>query len=105
MSEATTTPPPFQPAPLDTPTTIDLDSIPNQIGSAILSPDGTLLRPPSGSLTEKDVAIIYRMMMEVGTVLEGEGMERVTIGFSGVSYVVGVGGDGCLYIVKKRSSS
>lgn len=49
--------------------------------------------------------ILYRIMLEVGTVAEGEGVRRVTVGFGGVSYVLGVGGDGCLYVVKKKSSS
>jgi len=45
------------------------------------------------------------MMLEIGTVLEGEGLQRVTVGFRSVSYAVVLGGgDGCLYIVKKKSS-
>ncbi len=65
--------------------------------------------------------IVYRMMLEIGTVLEGgtggkdgdsnnasdeaEGLQRVTVGFKDVSYAVTLGGsDGCLYIVKKKSS-
>jgi hypothetical protein len=108
-----------------TSTIIDLDSIPGQIGHAILrASDGTILRPPTGSLTEQDVMIVYRMMLEIGTVLEGgtgggkdnddndtnnsnavEGLQRVTVGFKEVSYAVTLGGsDGCLYIVKKKSS-
>ena len=103
---------------------IDLDSIPDQIGNAILRvTDGTILRPPTGSLTEQDVEIIYRMMLEIGTILEGgtggkypnrdnyynnevvEGLQRVAVGFKKVSYAVTLGGsDGCLYIVKKKSS-
>ena len=94
--------PPPQPSKV-----IDLDSVPQQIGHAILrAADGTFLQPPSGSLSEKDVGIIYRMMLEVGTVLDGkEGLQRLSIGFKSVSYAVTLGcGDGCLYIVKKRSS-
>jgi len=86
---------------------IDLDSVPQQIGHAILrAADGTILQPPSGSLSEKDVGIIYRMMLEVGTILDGkEGLQRLSIGFKSVSYAVTLGcGDGGLYIVKKRSS-
>ena len=109
------------------PTIIDLDSIPGQIGHAIIRiSDGTILRPPTGSLTKQDIEIIYRMMLEIGTVLEGgtggkdyhndynnnesgevknEGLQRVTVGFKEVSYAVTLGGsDGCLYIVKKKSS-
>ena len=84
---------------------IDLDSVPGQIGHAVLRvSDGTIIRRPTGSLSERDVGIVYRMMLEIGTVLEGEGLQRVTVGFRSVSYAVALG-DGCLYIVKKRSSS
>ena len=85
---------------------IDLDSVPSQIGHATLrAADGTILRSPTGSLTEKDVGIVYRMLLEIGTVLNGEGLQRVTVGFKSVSYAICLGGgDGCLYIVKKKSS-
>jgi hypothetical protein len=105
------------------PTIIDLDSISGQIGHAIVRiTDGTILRPPTGSLSKQDVEIVYRMMLEIGTVLEGgtggkdnisdsdeivvdEGLQRVTVGFKEVSYAITLGGsDGCLYIVKKKSS-
>ena len=92
--------PPQQP-PADE---IDLDTVPGQIGQAILrASDGSLLRPPTGSLTERDVGMVYRMMLEIGTVLDGEGLQRVTVGFRSVSYAVALG-DNCLYIVKKKSS-
>jgi hypothetical protein len=103
MSEATTFQPPSATHPLH-PTSIDLLTIPNQIGHAILSPDGSIVRR-EGQLSEQDVVILYRIMLEVGTAAEGEGVRRVTVGFGGVSYVLGVGGDGCLYVVKKKSSS
>ena len=98
---------PQQQQPTQPSKVIDLDSVPQQIGHAILrTADGTILQPPSGSLSEKDVGIIYRMMLEVGTVLDGkEGLQRLSIGFKSVSYAVTLGcGDGCIYIVKKRSS-
>ena len=89
-----------------------LDAVPGQIGHAILrASDGTILHPPSGSLTERDIGIVYRMIMEVGTLLAGsggEGLQRMTVAFRSVSYAVALGGGGnddCLYIVKKRSSS
>lgn len=115
---------PTAPVPQPPPPTapIDLDAIPNQIGHAILrASDGTMLRPPTGSLSERDVGIVYRMMLEIGTVLninasndassnngkdsrEEEGLGRVTVGFRDVSYAIVLGGgDGCLYVVKKRS--
>lgn len=87
----------------------DLDAVPGQIGHAVLSAsDGSILYPPSGSLTEQDIAIVYRMILEVGTLLDGssEGLQRVTVGFPSVSYAVTLGGESneYLYIVKKRSS-
>ena len=43
------------------------------------------------------------MMLEIGNVLEGGGLQRVNVGFRSVSYAVVLGGgDGCLYIVKKK---
>lgn len=53
------------------------------------------------------MAILFRMMLEVGTALKPseEGLKRVTVGFGRVSYAVLVGADGCIYIVKKRSSA
>ncbi|KAL9189112.1 hypothetical protein ACHAXT_011602 [Thalassiosira profunda] len=86
------------------PAAIDLDAVPSQIGHAVLrASDGTILQPPTGNLTEHDVGIAYRMMLEVGTVLEGEGLKRVTVGFGSVSYAMALG-DGCMYVVKKRSA-
>ncbi|KAL7468176.1 hypothetical protein ACHAXS_008398, partial [Conticribra weissflogii] len=84
---------------------LDLDMIPGQIGNAVLRSDGTIIRL-TGNLSERDVGIVYRMLLEIGTVLEGAGLQRVTVGFRSVSYAVALGGaDGCLYVVKKKSSS
>jgi hypothetical protein len=102
MSEATSQTA-HEPLHISTPPPIDLSTIPSQLGHAILSPDGTILNR-EGQLSENDVAVIYRMMLEVGTVTNGEGIRRVTVGFGGVSYVVGIGTNGCLYVVKKKSS-
>lgn len=86
----------------------DLDTVSGQIGHAIIrASDGTIVRPPSGSLTERDVAIVYQMILEAGTLLNGngEGLQQVTVSFRSVSYAVAIGGgrNDCLYIVKKRS--
>lgn len=87
---------------------IDLDAIPGQIGHAILhSSDGSIIQSPTGSISERDVSIVYRILLEIGTVLDGkEGLQRLAISFKSVSYAITLGGsDGYVYIVKKRSSS
>ena len=94
----------------DAPATIDLDAVPGQLGHAVLrSSDGSAaFGPPTGGMTELDASVVYRMMLEIGTVLEGGkegGFRRVTVGFRNVPYVVALGGgDGCMYVVKRRSS-
>jgi hypothetical protein len=94
----------------DAPATIDLDAVPGQLGHAVLrSSDGSAaFGPPTGGMTELDASVVYRMMLEIGTVLEGGkegGFRRVTVGFRNVTYVVALGGgDGCMYVVKRRSS-
>ena len=95
---------------------VDLESIPNQIGHAILrSANGSILKPPNGSLTTNDVEILYKMLLEMGSILkEGsssdngnakeELLNKVTVqGGNGISYCLGVSKDGYVYIVKKRS--
>ena len=107
----TTPPPPSvtqQQQPSSNEQGIDLDAIPGQIGHAILhSSDGSIIQSPTGSISERDVSIVYRILLEIGTVLDGkEGLQRLAISFKSVSYAVTLGGsDGYVYIVKKRSSS
>ena len=101
MSESTSQP---QHEPLPASTHIDLLTVPNQIGHAVLSSDGTIVRR-DGAISERDVVILYRMMLEVGTVTSGEGVRRVTVGLGETSYVVVIGVDGCLYVVKKKASA
>ena len=98
-------------------------SIPGQIGSAVLRiTDGTILHGPAGLLTPRDLDIIYRIMLEVGTILVGnagdddsdkvgrgadkgdEGLFRkLTVQFRNVIYIVVIDGE-CMYVVKKKSS-
>ena len=83
----------------------DLESIPNQIGTAILrSSDGELFRQPSGTLSEHDVGILYQMLIEVGGVIvRDEKLRRVTVeGGNGVTYSMCAAMDGYIYIVKRR---
>ena len=67
------------------------------------SSDGSILRAPTGGLSDRDVGIIYRMLLEIGTKLNGEALQRFTISFGAVTYVVAMSSsDGCVYVVKKK---
>jgi len=93
---------------------LDLESIPNQIGHAILrSTDGSVIRK-SGSLESNDIDILYKMLLEMGDILNANGnvkkgkkeelLKRVNVqGGNGVCYSMGVSKDELVYIVKKRS--
>lgn len=82
----------------------DLEAVPCQVGHAVLrSSDGSILRAPTGGLSDRDVGIIYRMLLEIGTKLNGEALQRFTISFGAVAYVVVMSpSDGCVYVVKKQ---
>uniref|UniRef100_A0A7S2S507 Late endosomal/lysosomal adaptor and MAPK and MTOR activator 5 n=1 Tax=Eucampia antarctica TaxID=49252 RepID=A0A7S2S507_9STRA len=90
---------------------VDLESIPNQIGTAILrSSDGIPLRPHTGDLSENDGNVLYQMLLEVGDVLESdESLKSINISCGGGNtndggaphYSVCVA-DTCVYIVKKK---
>eukprot|EP01083_Nonionella_stella_P060477 157907_1 len=62
----------------------DLDSIPNQIGNAILQINGSsdgrgddmdmsIVRQPTGSLSIADVKTLYNILLEIGTILSTDG--------------------------------
>lgn len=92
---------------------VDLESVPNQIGHAILrAADGSALKPPNGSLSANDVEVLYKMLLEMGHILKpqssndagGELLKKVTIqGGNGICYCMGISMDGLVYIIKKRS--
>ena len=43
------------------------------------------------------------MLLEIGTKLNGEALQRFTISFGAVTYVVAMSSsDGCVYVVKKK---
>jgi hypothetical protein len=105
--------------------TVDLESVPNQIGNAILrSSNGSILKAPNGSLSEQDTNILYKILLEMGYVLkdqtqanaDGESvngshvkeelLKKVTVqGGNGISYCMGVSVDGLVFIVKKRNEA
>lgn len=100
-------------------------NLPGQLGSAILrKTDGTIQHGPAGLLTPRDLDIIYRIMLEVGTILVDnagaddsdkgelvrgadngeEGLFRkLTVQFRNVIYIVVIDGEH-MYVVKKKSS-
>jgi hypothetical protein len=86
---------------------LDLEQIPNQVGHAVLnSADGSIIKPPNGSLSMMDIDIMKNILLEMGHVLSGtdkmEMMKRVNIqGSNGMCYTMGVSKDGLVYIVKK----
>lgn len=87
---------------------VDLDaSAPSHIiGSATLyASDGSLARSCSGKMTEESAKVLYQMLIETGTILEGtkEKLKRITVGFSGLSYAVTVATDGFVYVVQMQS--
>ena len=81
------------------------------------------MKPPNGSLSSHDVNILYKMLLEMGHILNDqtsavngntnsnkkeELLKKVTVqGGTGndISYCMGVSKDGLVYIVKKRSDA
>mmetsp|Transcript_28715 Transcript_28715/g.34986 ORF Transcript_28715/g.34986 Transcript_28715/m.34986 type:complete len:113 (-) Transcript_28715:188-526(-) len=86
-------------------TTIDLESIPNQIGFAVLRvSDGSLVCPISGDITDADAVCLYRILLETGNLLAAkEDLVRVTISFKKFQYRFCLSNDGLVYIVKTGS--
>jgi hypothetical protein len=88
---------------------MDLDQITNQIGYAIMNAsDGSLLKPPSGSLSSIDTEIIYKLLLEMGPIVndgnKDEALKRVNVqGGNGISYTIVLSNDGLIHIVKKGS--
>ena len=105
-----------------------LESIPDQVGIAILrSEDGSIKEGPTGTLSDHDVHILYKMLLEIGGILVtrsapinntsirgkgGECLKRFTVERKGgrdegekISYSVCVTGDGFVCIVKRRVSN
>lgn len=104
------------------PSKIDLETVRDQIGTGILrASDGSLVRPCTGKLTERDAEIMYRILLGAGTILPSskqnidesqsfragwgaERLRRVTVSFASFRYAATIAQDGCIYIVKAKSS-
>lgn len=89
---------------------LDVDQITNQIGYALVnSSDGTLLKPPSGTLSEDDAKVLYKMLQEMGPIVndgnKDGALRRVNIqGNNGVCYTLVISNDdGLIHIIKKRT--
>lgn len=88
---------------------MDLDQITNQIGYAIMNAsDGSLLKSPSGSLSSSDTDIIYKLLLEMGPIVnfgnKNESLKRVNVqGSNGVCYTIVISNDGLIHVVKKRT--
>ena len=72
---------------------VDLESIPNQVGSAILARDGggTVLKS-TGCLTEENsagiCAHIYQMLLDTSVCLAEEPLRRMSVLFADHNYVI-----------------
>ncbi len=83
---------------------IDLESIPNQVGTAILSAvDGKILKS-TGSLDNEEeghaiCATVFKMLLDSGICLGDEPLRRLSISFTDYNYVVTLG-KSHVYIVK-----
>ena len=83
---------------------VDLEAVPNQIGTAILgSTDGKVLKATGGLDNEYDGAAtctaIYKMLLDSTKCLKEEPMRRLSISYTDYNYVVTLGHKH-IYIVK-----
>jgi ragulator complex protein LAMTOR4 len=83
---------------------VDLESVPNQVGTAVLNRDGggTVVKC-TGSLSEDGganvCAHVYQMLLDTSVCLDQEPLRRMSILFSDHNYVVTLG-DKHIYIVQ-----
>jgi hypothetical protein len=118
-------------AEVQAPQQVALEALPNQIGTAIVNgTNGSLVKECSGEMTTQDAQLLYQMVLESGTILKkptcgtnegsapstyvdaltknrrqrgAEGLKRLTVTFSSVTYSAALGGDGNLYIIKTKT--
>ncbi len=84
---------------------VQLEAVPNQTGTAVLDVDGNVLSS-SGELAQRpDILLnIYNILLESGKCLQNEPLKRVTISYSDYSYLATIG-KGQIYIVKVNQCS
>ena len=83
---------------------VDLEAVPNQIGTAILqASDGKVLKSTGSLDNEEDgpavCATIYKMLQDSAKCLAEEPMRRLSISFTDYNYIVTLGKHH-VYIVK-----
>jgi len=86
---------------------VELELVPNQIGTAILDmTDGKVLRSTgdlsSGEEGRANCASVYRMLLDTSKCLGSEPMRRLSITFTDHSYIVTLG-EKHIYIIKLSS--
>jgi hypothetical protein len=87
---------------------VDLESVPNQVGTAILgSTDGKILKASGALDNEYDGAAacsaIYKMLLDSTKCLAGDPMKRMSISYTDYNYVITLG-QKHIYIVKTEVS-
>jgi hypothetical protein len=92
-------------------TLMDLDAVPGHVvGKAIWSSNAE--GPILSDLSEHEVNVMYRILLEVGSTLvatntetdaEPERLRRVTVGCDAFRYTMAIGADGSIYMVKTES--
>lgn len=81
----------------------DLESIPNQLGHAILfAKDGSLVQAPSESMSQHDIDLLYKILLEV-EIGRGDKLRKITVKGGEMVYSICVTADGYIYIVKQRA--
>jgi hypothetical protein len=87
-------------APLEQPPLIDLDASPvqGQLASAVLDLKGQMVR---GQLDPRDADVLYKMLIEVGTLREPT-FRRLTVTYPTVRYIV-ARDEMYVYIVQTRA--
>mmetsp|Transcript_26103 Transcript_26103/g.38265 ORF Transcript_26103/g.38265 Transcript_26103/m.38265 type:complete len:94 (+) Transcript_26103:90-371(+) len=68
---------------------LDLEASPiqGQVGSAVMDLDGRILQC-GGAMSDASAVILYKVMAEVGVLKHNEIIERITVAFEGMQYVV-----------------
>ena len=84
---------------------VNLESVANQIGTAILDNEGNMLSCTGEMQGRPEICrYIYNILLETGKCLQQEPLKRLTISYADYSYLATIGKDQ-IYIVKVNQSS